>query len=114
MLTVDNLRKCGVNPDEGIARCLQNETFYLTLVGKALDDDGIERLKTAVEQGNLGEAFEIAHALKGVFGNLSLTPLYDGIVEITELLRNRESVDYSPYLQKVSEVFAQLKTMHQA
>ena len=111
MLTIDALRQCGVNPDEGLARCMQNETFYLTLVGKALNDDSMERLQAAVEKGDLDAAFEIAHALKGVFGNLSLTPLYDGIVEITELLRRRADIDFAPYLQKVSETFAQLKAM---
>ncbi|MBR2100374.1 MAG: Hpt domain-containing protein [Eubacterium sp.] len=37
----------------------------------------------ALKNNNLDEGFEIAHSLKGVLGNLSLTPLYDIMVEIT-------------------------------
>ncbi len=33
-------------------------------------------------------------ALKGVLGNLSLTPLYEKASEITELLRARSEADY--------------------
>ncbi len=33
--------------------------------------------------------------------NLSLTPIYDKIVEITELLRNRTEMDYSGMLSDI-------------
>ena len=48
-------------------------------------------------------AFEAAHALKGVLGNLSLTPLYEPVQEITELLRNRTEMDYTPLLETILE-----------
>ena len=32
MITVDNLKKFGANTEEGIARCMGNEQFYLKLV----------------------------------------------------------------------------------
>ena len=49
----------------------------------------------------LDAAFESAHALKGVAGNLSLTPLYEPLVSITELLRAREDTDYSNLLNEI-------------
>ena len=39
-----------------------------------------------------GVAFEIAHSLKGVYGNLSLTPLYEPMCELTELLKRQDRV----------------------
>ncbi len=111
MLTVENLKNLGVNTDEGLARCINNEQFYLMLVGKALNDDGVARLDAAIKSGNLDEGFEAAHSLKGVLGNLSLTPLYDAVVEITELLRARTQTDYAPYMEKILSLYHALKEL---
>ncbi|MCQ2563083.1 MAG: Hpt domain-containing protein [Mogibacterium sp.] len=49
------------------------------------------------------KAFEAAHALKGTLSNLSITPLLEPVVEMTERFRNAdEMVD-------VSDVFPQYK-----
>ena len=113
MLTVENLKAIGVNTDEGLARCMNNEQFYLMLVGKVLNDDSIERLNNAIKSGNLDEGFEIAHSLKGVLGNLSLTPLFDAVVEITELLREKTPIDYSPYMEKILSLEKELKRLNE-
>ena len=41
--------------------------------------------------------------MKGVLGNLSLTPLSEPVMEITELLRSRTEMDYTPLLTKIME-----------
>ena len=75
MLTIEKLRAYGANVDEGLGRCMNNEAFYLRLVNMAVGDAGFERLHTALKQGDRKEGFEAAHALKGMQGNHSLTPL---------------------------------------
>ena len=52
-----------------------------------------------------------AHALKGVLGNLSLTPLYEKVCEITELLRARTETDYAPLLSEIEQRRGQLERM---
>ena len=74
-------------------------------------DTGFERLKAALEAGDLAAAFEAAHALKGVLGNLALTPAYDQVSEITELLRARTEMDYSERLAGILEQQRILKEM---
>lgn len=106
MLTIEALQAQGVNTEEGLARCLNNESFYLNLVGKALEDDNFEQLAPAVNSGDLKKGFEIAHSLKGVLGNLALTPLYEAVADITELLRAETQTDYAPYLEKIEQVHA--------
>ncbi len=76
MLTVEQLRNYGANVDEALKRCMNNEGFYLRLVKKAMQDPYCDQLKEAIEAKDFDRAFELAHALKGVAGNLSLTPLY--------------------------------------
>ena len=103
MLTIDNLKSLGANTDEGLARCLGKEEFYLRMVSMALADEGFEKLQDAVQNGDLNEGFERAHALKGVLSNVALTTLADPIAEITEELRARNEIDYSGLLDRIDE-----------
>ena len=100
-MTLDDLAAYGANVDEGLARCMGNEAFYLRLVGTVRDDAHFEQLGDALQAGKLDEAFEAAHALKGSLGNLALTPLYEPVVEVTELLRARTEMDYSDKLAAI-------------
>ena len=45
MLTIEKLREFGADTDDGLARCLNNETFYLRLVDKAMQDPSFDRLE---------------------------------------------------------------------
>ena len=83
------------------------------MVRMALSDDGFERLKAAVEAGNLDEGFERAHALKGTIGNVSLTTLEEPIKEITEDLRARKDKDYSEILGVIDEQLAKYRALLQ-
>lgn len=93
-MTLDDLIAFGANVDEGLGRCMNNEGFYLRLVESLKGEKGFESLKAAIDAGDLDAAFEAAHALKGVLGNLAITPLFEPMSEITELLRVKEDADY--------------------
>ena len=56
-------------------------------IKKFLDDGSFSELKKALEEGQRVQAFQAAHTLKGVCGNLSLDRLYDSASRLTELLR---------------------------
>ena len=101
MLTVEKLNVFGANTAEGIARCVNNEAFYLRMVDKAMSDANYDKLETAIHAGDKDAAFEAAHALKGVLGNLSLTPILDPVMEITDLLRSGADADYEAILSKI-------------
>ena len=101
MLTVDELASFGADTQKGLERCLGNEVFYLKLVKMIPADPSFARLQRSIAAGDLSDAFEAAHALKGVLANLSLTPIYAPVAEITELLRSREQTDYEPLLAAI-------------
>lgn len=100
-MTLDELRRLGVNVDEGLGRCMNNEDFYLKMIGKFLSDDKIDALGKALNEGDLDQAFELAHALKGVTSNLALAPLEAKLSEITDLLRKRTQTDYSDIYESI-------------
>jgi len=108
MLTKDNLRGWGANVDEGMARCLNNEAFYLKLVNKGIQDPAFGKLQAACESGDLDGAFDAAHCLKGVMANLAMTPILQPVEKITELLRKRTAMDYGPLLAEIDGARASL------
>ena len=101
MINIDALKNYGANVEEGLGRCMGNETLFLRLVSIIPSEKNFVLLKENIEANDLVSAFEAAHALKGITGNLALTPLYEPIVEITELLRARTETDYSPLLSVI-------------
>ena len=102
MITLEMLNNYGADTKEGIARCMNNETFYLRLVGLGLHEENFDKLQAALACGDREAAFEAAHALKGVIGNLALTPIYTPLVELTEKLRKKdETTDVSGLLDQV-------------
>ena len=103
MVTIEKLKEYGANTEEALKRCFGNEAFYLQLINMAYEDQSYEKLEEALKANDLAAAFEAAHALKGVLGNLSLTPLYNPVSEITELLRARTEMDYEPLLKEILE-----------
>ena len=88
-MTLDALRAYGANTGEGLSRCMNNEPFYLRMVAMALADKNFDALTAAINAGNATAAFEAAHALKGSVGNVSLTPIYKPLCELTEQLRGK-------------------------
>lgn len=111
MLTIETLNGFGADTREGLGRCMGNEAFYFRLIGMAAGDANFEKLKTALAAGDLDAAFEASHALKGILGNLSLTPLFAPASEMCELLRARTQMDYGPLLEQLMEQKAKLDAL---
>ena len=105
-MTLDDLAAYGANVDEGLARCMNNEAFYLRLVESMKAESGFEALPQAISDGRLRDAFEAAHSLKGTLANLAITPLFEPVSEITELLRAETEMDYQPLLDRIAQEHA--------
>ena len=111
MLTIEQLKQYGADTQAGLKRCMNNEAFYLRLVTMALQDANFGKLAAAVEADDRKSAFEAVHALKGVTGNLALTPLYKACSEMTELLRTDKDADYSAPHQEIRRLYEALKAL---
>ncbi|MBR6470916.1 MAG: Hpt domain-containing protein [Victivallales bacterium] len=108
-MTIKELSDFGANVQEGLQRCVNNEGFYLRLVKKVSGDANFQKLFDAMDAGDLDSAFEAAHALKGALGNLSLTPLFNPVSELTEILRPRTPTDCTALVQAIREGQAELE-----
>ena len=99
--------------DSKAVRLRQGKRDDVTVYGDPLDmakqwrDLGAKWLHVV----DLDAAFEAAHALKGVLGNLGLTPLYEPVAEMTECLRSKTDKDYSAYIDVIEDRVNALNNM---
>ncbi|MBQ9406157.1 MAG: Hpt domain-containing protein [Desulfovibrio sp.] len=111
MFSKEALTAFGANCDEGLARCMNNETLYFKLIQMTLGDGKLAALRKALEAGNLDESFELAHALKGVHANLALTPIHTPLSQLTEKLRAKDSSGWESLLAEIEKQAAALAAL---
>ena len=82
----------GADYNSTMARFMGKEAMYLKFL----------------EQQDYEAAFAAAHTLKGVVGNMGLTPLFNAVCAIVEPLRKREAPeDYNGLYQVIRTGFLQ-------
>lgn len=87
MSKIDELRTLGVDIDEALQRFMGNGALYEKMLNKLINAVKDVQVLPCFEAGDYEKALENAHTLKGVTGNLSVTPLYKGYTEIVDKLR---------------------------
>ncbi|MBD5501652.1 MAG: hypothetical protein HDR10_10710 [Lachnospiraceae bacterium] len=87
MSLLDDLKELDVNTDEGLGRFMNNAALYEKMIKKFNATVADLEVMPHFESGDLDKALTNAHTLKGVTGNLSLTPLYTAYTEIVTQLR---------------------------
>ena len=91
MSMVDELKELGANVDEAMKRFMNNAALYEKMLKKLPKMLNGTKVVEDIDQGNIDGAIETAHTMKGVLGNLSITPLYEAYTEVVTLLRQNDS-----------------------
>lgn len=104
MNLTEELTALGCNTDEAVKRFMNNTALYEKMLKKLPAAISETPVMPLVESGDLETAASNAHTLKGVTGNLSVTPLYDAYTEIVQLLRNGEGEKARALLQNILPV----------
>lgn len=91
-------------------RFVGDEELYETCFYSFLNDPSFQGIGSALKEENYEQAFECAHALKGVSGNLGLVPLYNDISNLVEKLRAKDYVGLEPLYETVMKDFEELKS----
>lgn len=84
---LEKLIAWGCDVSSALPRFLDDKDLYCNFVRQVADEESFPLLGEMIEKADAKAAFEKAHELKGVLANMSLTPLYDTVVEIVEPLR---------------------------
>ena len=108
----ESLEAYGADYEGIMRRFMQNEAMYQKMLTLFFKDDNMEKLGDALNAGDIVGAYEAAHTLKGVAGNLGLTPLYEAVSDIVEPLRRKETdCDYTGLYRVVQEEFRRVETL---
>lgn len=87
MSLLTELQTFHVDIQDGLRRFMNNTALYEKMLKKfPAAAEGLP-VQEHFDSGNLETALANAHTLKGMTGNLSLTPLYESYTEIVALLR---------------------------
>ncbi|MCK9181432.1 MAG: Hpt domain-containing protein [Fibrobacteraceae bacterium] len=97
----DPLKKAGADISGSLARFCQNEEMYLKFLKMFSANEEMPLLQIALKEENLQDIITYAHTLKGVSGNLGLTPLFELYSSIVNSGRAND-------LTKIKEIEPQL------
>lgn len=78
---------CETDIEGALQRFCGNEALYLSCLDNFRREPTMDKLREAIEKKEWTEAFDAAHALKGLAGNLGFIPLYHATGEMIVLLR---------------------------
>ena len=86
---LDIMKEYGADTEGVLDRFMDDEELYETCLKEFVDTTNLSELINRIEAKSYDEAFEIAHAFKGVSGNLGLTPLFEVACVLVEALRGK-------------------------
>ena len=95
------LEEAGINVEDALARFMNNEGLMLKFLLRFPQDPNFQLLREAMDKQDLQGAYNAAHTLKGVAGNLSLTGLMAAVSAVVEDLRGGDlaaAADKLPHL----------------
>lgn len=97
------LEEGGINVDEAMQRFMNNEQLWIKFLKKFKADMSYENLVKAIEAKEWNKAFEAAHTLKGITGNLALSRLHELVSRQTDYLRG-ENNDFEAAVSMMPEI----------
>lgn len=81
------LKENGVNVDKALERMKGNRGAYKSFLKEFFEDPDFEALQESIEAQDAKDAFDYAHGLKGMAGNLGLDNVHSKISVLVEILR---------------------------
>lgn len=110
MALLEELNALGVDTGDALKRFGNNEGLYKKFLGKFIKNAEDVQVMPFLEAGDLETAQNNAHTLKGVTGNLSLTPLYTGYSEMMTAFRAGDPGKAKEQLETLLPVQEQILT----
>ena len=98
----------GVDVDEVLDRFMGNEALMLKFLLRFPADENFSKLRQAMARHDAAGAFEAAHTLKGVTGNLSLKALYQLLIPLVEDLPRGDLAAAAGRMPELEAQYAQI------
>lgn len=101
----------GCDIEGALPRFIDNRDFYCRMLEQVPREENFSKLGAALDAGDVTAAFEAAHTIKGVMGNMGLTPMYEEVCYIVESLRNGRLDNMQEHYQALSRLKEELETL---
>lgn len=101
------LERAGLDVEGALARLMNNEGFYLRMLGKFADDKSFAGLGSAHEAQDHEGMQQAAHALKGVSATLGMTGLSDLCERMQYTMEGKEQNDPEALMAQIREAYWQ-------
>lgn len=108
MSLLEELKDLGVDVDGGLKRINGNEKLYIKLLGSFTKAIKTYDVQADFDENSCDEMIEKTHAIKGVSGNLSITPVYESYTKIVDLLRAGNIEDAKVIIREILPVQAKI------
>ncbi len=106
---IEELKDLGLEVDEGLDRVMGDASLYEMMLGMFLD--AVRDNPVSLEDFDKGEVDTVikrVHTLKGITGNLAITPLFNGYTKSLELLRAGRTKDARAEFERLQPVQAEI------
>ncbi len=101
----EELEELGVNVDEGLERVVDDESLYETMLGMYIEKVNSNPIAMEdFESDSLDELIRRVHILKGLTGNLAMTPLFEGYLLMLDLLRTARPKEAAKEYERILPV----------
>lgn len=108
MSLLEELKDLGVDVEGGLKRINGNEKLYTKLLGSFTKAIKTYDVQPDFDADGCAEMIEKTHAIKGVSGNLSITPVYESYTKIVDLLRAGNTEDAKVIIREILPVQAKI------
>ena len=108
--TRDLLQSGGIEVDELLDRCMDNDALAGRLLKKFSVDPTYSKLVAACAANDSAMALEAAHTQKGLCGNLALGRLFRLTTRQVELLRANDSAAALALMPKIDQAYNEALT----
>lgn len=99
------LEAAGVQVEDALYRFMGNEGLMLKFLLRFPQDENFGALQQAMDRGDVGAAYQAAHTLKGVAGNLAIEPLFTAASAVVEELRAEQLQEAAERMPALEEVY---------
>ncbi len=84
---LEELKELGINVEDAVQRFMGNKELFLRMLGKLPQSIKNLNINPDFDDADIEQVITDTHTVKGVTGNLSVTPLYTAYTKIVDLLR---------------------------
>ena len=93
---------------------MMNDALIARMLGKFMAANSVGQIISRYAEKDYRGVFTGAHALKGVAGNLALTPLYELASALTEATRNADGANLDGDIAKLRRSYELIPEKYQA